>query len=81
MLKGVSIKVYLYNQNLIRSLLKFLNQFMNMTIELSACEHNFYGKCTKCKRYYTSPEWCKSCDPLKVTQKRTSENKDIDNYI
>ncbi|RIB00024.1 hypothetical protein C2G38_2061854 [Gigaspora rosea] len=39
------------------------------------------GKCMYCKHNNTSPAWCQSCDPWKITQEWTSENEEIDNSI
>ncbi|RIB22815.1 kinase-like domain-containing protein [Gigaspora rosea] len=40
-----------------------------------------YGKCTNCNRFNTSMNWCKSCDPYKITLEWISGDEDIDNCI
>ncbi|RIB02291.1 hypothetical protein C2G38_895063 [Gigaspora rosea] len=39
------------------------------------------GICEHCKHYNTSPAWCQSCDPWIATQKWTSGNEVINNFI
>ncbi|RIB17452.1 kinase-like domain-containing protein [Gigaspora rosea] len=36
------------------------------------------GKCTNCKRFNASTNWCQSCDPYRIAQEWTSGNEDID---
>ncbi|RIB26858.1 hypothetical protein C2G38_2162109 [Gigaspora rosea] len=49
--------------------------------EFSSRRDSSNGICRHCKHYNTSPAWCQSCDPWKATQRLTSGNEEIDNFI
>ncbi|RIB20018.1 kinase-like domain-containing protein [Gigaspora rosea] len=49
--------------------------------EFSSRRNASNGECEHCKKCNTSPAWCQSCDPLKITQEWTSGNEMIDNFI
>ncbi|RIB26866.1 kinase-like domain-containing protein [Gigaspora rosea] len=53
-----------------------------IVLDLYCNKRNFKnGTCKHCKRFNTSPAWCQSCDPWRVTRKFTSGNEEIDNFI
>ena len=67
--------IYGLTQNIIT------NEYMIVFDQFSSKRDEYYGKCTSCNRNNTSPAWCQTCDPQKITQGWTSENKDVDNCI
>ncbi|RIB04926.1 hypothetical protein C2G38_2048030 [Gigaspora rosea] len=52
-----------------------------MPDKFSSRRNDLNGICKFCGHYNTSPAWCQSCDPLRVTQEWTSENEEINNLI
>ena len=57
------------------------NEYMLVFDEFYNKRDEDNGKCANCKRNNTSPGWCQTCDPQKITQGWTSGNKDIDDCI
>ncbi|RIB22934.1 hypothetical protein C2G38_2172693 [Gigaspora rosea] len=46
--------------------------------QINYIKRSFYnGQCTSSNQYTTSPAWCHSCDPIRVSQVSANGNKDI----